>query len=84
MTHDQTQLGWRCRHGWHSMRQVKIEGNALSSDRRKRHTFTRIFQCYRCPHTEQQEIFDSHNYWADFRREVEDRRLEEIIRRAMR
>jgi hypothetical protein len=77
-------MSWRCRVGWHSMRRVGVDGNMLSSDRHTRHSWTITHRCWRCPHEEIVEHFDSRGYWRDFEREQEDTRLEDIIRRATR
>lgn len=74
---------WRCRHGWHAMRRTKLVG-ARGSDRRSRHTAIETLGCYRCGFTQQVEHFYRNSYWAEFNRELEDDRLERIIRKAAR
>ena len=77
-------LPWRCRHGWHDLRRVRTEGNPMSNHRHERHTTVLIEKCRRCGTEFRTEIFHSRSFWDDFNREVEDRRLEDVIRRATR
>lgn len=81
---DEKKLGWRCRHGHHKYRRVALDGNRGSSDREKRFSWTETLECWRCGNQQTIEKFDSYGYWSDFNREVEDNRLQENIRKALR
>jgi hypothetical protein len=73
-----------CRWFGHSFRKVSTKGDMLSHDRVKRYTWVTVEKCWRCNTERRIEHFDRHGYWFAFHREVEDRRLEEVIRRATR
>lgn len=80
-----TPLPRRCRWFGHKWGHTKWDGTCFSaSDWKERHTHRGVRECYRCGAQEKVEWFDEHMAWAEFRRENEDRRLEEVIRRATR
>lgn len=83
-TRQRTPMSLRCRIGWHSMRRVALQRNLMSPSRRERHTSIATYECWRCPHTKTVETFHSWSYWRDFERELEDERLERVIRKATR
>lgn len=78
-------LPLRCRifgHSWHTVEYLTDNYNADS--RRGKHTHARIEECWRCKTQRRYEWFDDHSYWRSVERDLEDERLEEVIRRATR
>jgi len=78
-------LPFRCRCFGHSWGRVKWSGdNAFSSDRRERYTHKGVKKCWRCGTEQKVEWFDDAMYWNSIKRETEDMRLEQVIRKAIR
>jgi len=80
-----TTLPRRCRWFGHRWAPTDWSGDHWhASGWKERHTHKGVRECYRCGTREKVEWFDERMAWAEFRREVDDHRLEEVIRRATR
>jgi hypothetical protein len=79
------QIPRRCRWFGHRWGRTEWSGDHWhASGWKERHTHTGVRECYRCGTEETVEWFDSRMAWAEHRRELEDDRLEAVIRRATR
>ncbi len=80
-----TKLPWRCRWFGHSWSSTKWSGDSFSAtDRKGRYTQHGVQTCWRCGTKKRVELFLRDLYWDSIRRDNEDKRLEEVIRRATR